>query len=216
MLDPDELLRKALVLPAQERRHLARELLKSLDGAEGPRVPPHPAIPDEGLLMRHSSIAYAVVKLRIGDSDCVLLNYHRQWDDWTFPGGHVEPSDADFHAAATREAAEELAPLRPGEDFEIALEPLARPKLGPVLSPVQWGVATTYHMAFYLLQFKNDPRTSLARLPPGEFRFTAISDLVTASDVSKLLNLFPRELTDGWSSVPLSWSGALDVDPLRA
>ncbi|MDF3067257.1 MAG: hypothetical protein K0R38_2858 [Polyangiaceae bacterium] len=217
MLDADEILREALALPDDEKRYVAQELRKSLGSAPTLRdqVPWHPLIPDEGLLIRRSLIAYIVVKLRIGDEDCLLLNIHRKWGDWTFPGGHVEPYDADFRAAAVREAMEELAPLRPGEHFEIAPEPLASPEWGPVASPTHFGVATRYQSAFFSLQFKKPPTDCLPWLPPGEFRFHPMSNVLERRDVGNVVKVLRYDLATNWSSIPLSWSDPLEIDPLR-
>lgn len=42
-----------------------------------------------------------------GDGREVLLILVRKWQNWMFPKGRVEPSDAGWHAAAQREVKEE-------------------------------------------------------------------------------------------------------------
>jgi 8-oxo-dGTP pyrophosphatase MutT (NUDIX family) len=43
----------------------------------------------------------------LGPDDAVLLVHHRALDRWLCPGGHLEPGDTDFTAAALRELTEE-------------------------------------------------------------------------------------------------------------
>jgi hypothetical protein len=167
-------------------------------------------------LTRHSRVAYAVVKLRVRGQDYLLLNAHRKWGDWSFVGGHVERSDADFWAAAAREASEELAPLSHGVDMEIRRDRLACSEWGPISSSSAGGALTTYQAMFYLLEFKASPRACLARLPRGEFRLIRISELEGHSEVSAIVKNFDQLLAGGWRALPLSWADDLEDAPLRA
>ena len=76
--------------------------------------------------------------------DYLLLNAHHKWGDWSPVGGHVEPCDADWCAAAVREASEELAPLRYGEDIEVDPDEIGRLEWGPVASRSAGGALTQY------------------------------------------------------------------------
>jgi 8-oxo-dGTP pyrophosphatase MutT (NUDIX family) len=161
--------------------------------------------------VRHSRIAYVVAKLRIRGDDYLLLNAHRKWGDWSFPGGHVEPSDADFWAAAVRETSEELEPLRDGVDWEVEREPLVQAEWGPVASKSAGGVATFYQAAFYCLRFKAEPRVCLERLPEGEFRLIRVRDVPTTNGLAGVVSKLAELVPGGWAAIPLGWDEDLDV-----
>ncbi len=66
--------------------------------------------------------------------DALLLVAHRKLGLWLQPGGHIEPDDASFVAAAQREVEEEtgltpLVPLAGGAIFDIDIHPI--PAHGP-------------------------------------------------------------------------------------
>jgi hypothetical protein len=166
--------------------------------------------------VRRSRIAYVVAKLRIRGQDYLLLNAHRKWGDWSLPGGHVEPFDADFWAAAVRETSEELEPLRYGEDLEIQREQLTCSEWGPVASTSAGGALTFYQAAFHFLRFKKNPQPCLERLPSGEFRLVALKDLGSATDVASIVARLGELLPGGLTSLPLSWNDDLEDAPLRA
>jgi ADP-ribose pyrophosphatase YjhB (NUDIX family) len=166
--------------------------------------------------VRHSRVAYVLAKLKVRGEEYLLLNAHHKWGDWSLLGGHVEPSDANFWAAAARETREELAPLRYGEDVEVQRDQLACSEWGPVSSVSAGGAPTTYQARWYLLQFKSNPQACLARLPRDEFRLMRLSDLTESPDVSSVVKRLALLLPGGWSSLPLSWNDDLDEVPLRA
>lgn len=166
--------------------------------------------------VRRSRIAYVVAKLRVQGQDYLLLNAHRKWGDWSLPGGHVEPFDADFWAAAVRETTEELEPLRYGEDLEVQREQLTGSEWGPVSSSSAAGALTLYQAAFHFLRFKTDPRECLERLPPDEFRLVRLRDLASSTDVASIIARLGQLLPGGLTSLPLSWDDDLVDAPLRA
>lgn len=182
-----------------------------------PRVPREELAPlsiaTDGV--RKSRVAYVLAKLKIRGQEYLLLNAHRKWGDWSLLGGHVEPSDSDFWAAAARETSEELAPLRYGEDIEVKRDQLACSEWGPVSSVSAGGVPTNYQACWYLLQFKSDPQACLARLPRDEFRLMRLSDLTDSPDVSSIVKKLAQLLPGGWNALPLSWNDDLDDVPLR-
>jgi 8-oxo-dGTP pyrophosphatase MutT (NUDIX family) len=165
--------------------------------------------------VRLSRIAYVVAKLRVCGDDYLLLNAHRKWGDWSFPGGHVEPSDADFWAAAVRETTEELEPLRDGVDWEIEREPLLHAEWGPIASKSAGGVATIYQAAFHCLRFKVEPRRCLDRLPEAEFRLIRVREVEATSGVASVVTKLGDLLPDGWAAIPLGWDGDLGDTSLR-
>jgi hypothetical protein len=163
--------------------------------------------------VRHTDVVYVVAKLRIGETDCVLLNAHRKWGDWSLVGGHVEQTDPDWRAAAAREVHEEMAPLRCGDDLE--LEPLKAQatEWGPVLSVSAGGKPTCYRARWFLLRFLADPGECLAQLSPTEFRLFRLSELETEEQVSSVVQR-AASLVGGWRALPFSWGKALDKSPL--
>lgn len=165
--------------------------------------------------IRRSRIAYVVAKLRIRGQDYLLLNAHRKWGDWSLPGGHVEPYDADFWAAAVRETTEELEPLRYGEDLEVQREQLTCSEWGPVASTSAGGALTLYQAAFHSLQFKTNPKDCLERLPQGDFQLFRLRDLDTTNNVASVVKMLGELLPGGWQTLPLSWNDDLDDAPLR-
>jgi hypothetical protein len=165
--------------------------------------------------IRRSRIAYVVAKLRVRGQDYLLLNAHRKWGDWSLPGGHVEPYDADFWAAAVRETTEELEPLKYGHDLEVQREPLTRAEWGPVPSTSAGGAPTLYQAAFHVLRFKTNPKDCLGRLPAGDFKLTRVVDVATDSGVASVVKRLGELLPGGLAALPLSWSDELDSAPLR-
>ena len=150
----------------------------------------------------------------MGGDDYLLLNVHRKWGDWSLPGGHVEPFDADFWAAAVRETTEELEPLRYGEDLEVQREQLTCSEWGPVPSTSAGGTPTFYQAAFHVLHFKRHPRECLERLPGGEFRLIRLTDIAASKDVSSIVNRLGQLLPGGWSSLPLSLNDDINEPPV--
>lgn len=157
---------------------------------------------------RTSRIAYVVVRLLVGDTDCFLLRVHRKWGDWGLIGGHVENDELnDWRRAAEREAKEELEPLRLGLDFSLEALDGAPESWGPVPSRSAGGLPTKYCAAWFTLEFLRDPVTRLAELPDDEFLLVERDAALMAAggEVTALLALLDRDLSAGLSSVPLAW-----------
>jgi len=164
---------------------------------------------------RHSNVAYVLAKLRLRGDDCVLLHAHPKWGDWSVVGGHVEPTDVTWQAAAAREVEEEMAPLRYGDDIEVVPLDVPASHWGPVPSRSAGLRPTNYRAEWYLLRFKADPRELLARLPAGEFCVVRVADLAHAPNLSSVIKRAAAVLPHGWDSLPLSWQGNLDQLPLE-
>lgn len=164
---------------------------------------------------RRTDVAYVLAKLRVRGVDYLLLNAHHKWGDWSLVGGHVEPCDADWCAAAVREASEELAPLRYGEDIEVDPDEIGRLEWGPVASRSAGGALTEYRARCYALRFKSDPRACLSKLSESEFVLLPASDLATEPRVSSVVERTAHLLQE-WRELPLSWDADLDDLPLRS
>ena len=100
----------------------------------------HAAIPS-GVSVRLRSAAVLVVLCELPQGTHALLT--RRAPDladypnlWVFPGGLVEPLDADVVAAALREATEEVGINGDAVDVLGVLHPLALPESGYVVTPV--------------------------------------------------------------------------------
>lgn len=163
--------------------------------------------------MRHSDIAYVLIRLHAEGQDCFLLHRHAKWGDWTLVGGHVEPGEErDWLRSAAREACEELAPLVLGRDFEV--EPLRLVlEWGPEPSRSAFGEPTEYRAEYFLLRFLADPRALLPNLPHSEFRLVPISSLDSALEVSRPVRLFLKEVGRRLEELPRSWHGDLRAIP---
>lgn len=167
-----------------------------------------------GKAARRTDVAYVLAKLRVRGVDYLLLNAHHKWGDWSLVGGHVEPCDADWCAAAVREASEELAPLRYGEDIEVDPDEIGRLEWGPVASRSAGGALTEYRARCYALRFKSDPRACLSKLSDADFVLLPTSELANEPRVSSVVER-TAHLLRGWSELPLSWDADLDDLPLR-
>jgi 8-oxo-dGTP pyrophosphatase MutT (NUDIX family) len=166
--------------------------------------------------IRHSDVVFVLAKLRVRGRDYALLNAHPKWGDWSLVGGHVEPTDVDWRAAAAREVEEEMAPLRRGADVDV--EPLDACRVsewGPVPSVSAGGRPTTYRARWYLLRFRSDPARCLEKLSQEEFRLVPVSDLAHEKGVSAVVSRAGEVVPGGWNAVPLSWDADLDELPTR-
>ena len=164
---------------------------------------------------RHSNVAYVLAKLRLRGEDCLLLHAHPKWGDWSLVGGHVEPTDATWLAAAAREVEEEMAPLRYGDDVEVDPLDLPATQWGPIPSRSADLRPTSYRAEWYVLRFKTDPSELLAKLPSGEFCLVRVADLTHAANLSSVIHRAATVLPHGWDSLPLSWQANLDQLPLE-
>lgn len=164
---------------------------------------------------RHSNVAFVLAKLRLRGEDVVLLHAHPKWGDWSLVGGHVEATDATWHAAAAREVEEELAPLRYGSDIEVLPLDVPASQWGPVPSRSADFRPTHYRAEWYVLRFKSDPRQLLAKLPASEFRLVRVSDLQQTPNLSSVIARAADLLPEGWTSLPLSWQDNLDELPIE-
>jgi len=163
--------------------------------------------------MRTSRVAYVVVRLLVGGRDCLLLQHHRKWGDWSLVGGHAELSDGgDWRATAKREADEELIPLRFCTDFTLDPIPHAPTQWGPQESRSAHGELTHYDAAWFALRFLRNPVDCLNRLPRGSFvlieRELALR-IGSEQGITSLLQRLESALPAGLSSVPLAWPNSL-------
>jgi len=160
-----------------------------------------------------------LAKVLVGGVEHVLLHAHRKWGDWSLVGGHVEPTDRDWLATATREVEEEMTPLRCGSDLEVVPLELPESEWGPVPSVSAGGAPTRYRARWYVLRFKSSPRKLLDRLPRGAFKLVPIPQLHEIQPLAAVVDKAQRSLC-GWEHLPLSWDsdiGASDdpVAPIR-
>lgn len=163
---------------------------------------------------RQTDVAYILAKLRIAGVDHLLLRAHRKWGDWSLVGGHVEPTDTSWLRTAEREAQEEMAPLRFGNDFEIVPLTLPESEWGPVPSRSAGGTPTRYRARWYLLRFTANPVELLKKLPRSEFALVPVSSLERFEPLSSVVSKV-HQLLHNWSNLPLSWATDLDDSPLR-
>ena len=160
--------------------------------------------------MRHSDIAYVLVRVHAQGEDHLLLHRHAKWGDWTLVGGHVEAGEErDWCLAAAREANEEL-PWHLGCDFEVDRLELAV-QWGPEPSRSASGEPTKYRAEYFLLRFLRDPRDLLRALPESEFRLVPLSALSggTNLDVSTPVRLLMERVGTSLGEVPRSWHAEL-------
>ena len=163
--------------------------------------------------MRHSDIAYVLIRLQADGEDCFLLHRHPKWGDWSLVGGHVEAGEEhDWLASAAREAAEELAPLRPDADFKVQRLKLVL-EWGPEPSLSAFGEPTEYRAEYFLLQFLRDPRELLRHLPPSEFRLVPIASLARDPEASRPVRLVLEKLGAQLAELPRSWGDELPEMP---
>lgn len=173
----------------------------------GTSVTPRP------LKMRHSDIAYVLIRLHAEGQDCFLLHRHPKWGDWSLVGGHVEADEEhDWLRSAAREAAEELAPLQLNADFKVQPLELVL-EWGPEPSLSAYGELTEYRAEYFLLRFLRDPRELLAHLPLSEFRLVPIASLERDPQVSRPVRLVLEKLRGRLAELPRSWSAELPRVP---
>jgi 8-oxo-dGTP pyrophosphatase MutT (NUDIX family) len=156
-----------------------------------------------------------LAKLRVRGDDYALVHAHPKWGDWSLVGGHVEPTDQTWHAAAAREVEEEMAPLRCDRDVVVERLDLAASQWGPVPSRSASMRPTNYRAEWYVLRFITDPLKSLAKLPLNEFRLVRLSDIDRVSNLSAVVEKAGTLFPDGWASLPLSWPHNLDHVPVE-
>ena len=157
-------------------------------------------------MTRHSEVAYVLVRVDAGGEPLFLLRFHEKWGDWSLVGGHVEQYDeGDWARTATREAEEELAPLKSGKDF-VLLPMLRQPTTwGPVKSRSAGGAETKYTAQFFALRLLGDPARSLKRLPAEDFLLVPQSKLERQprlAAVAATIDVARRKLPAGLKSVP--------------
>lgn len=146
--------------------------------------------------MRHSDIAYVLIRLRSEGKDCFMLHRHPKWGDWSLVGGHVEQGEEDdWLKTASREAEEELAPLTLGGDFTV--EPLpVELRWGPCPSRSAGGMPTEYRARYFVLRFLKDPREILDVLPESEFRLIPIDEVESDEGVGHPVRVFLAQPED--------------------
>jgi len=162
---------------------------------------------------RRSKLALVLICVNIDGAPYLLFHRHRKWGDWSLIGGHVEPSEeGNWLIAATREAGEELAPLRPCVDFVIEPFPMAPIEWGPVPSRTKDNIPTIYIVQYYWLRFLRDPATALAQLDPRDFVLIRLSDIDAAQariGVSDTFERFAASLGNHIRDLPCSWSAPI-------
>jgi len=168
--------------------------------------------------MRHSNIAYVLIRVPTHDGPALLLRRHEKWGDWSLVGGHVEDDELDDWAlAAAREASEELEPLVAGEDFEVApvhAEPIT---WGPEPSRSARGERTIYKIQYYALVFLRDPVALLGKLPPTEFLLVPEGELGrTTHALGSPVHRARQSFHGGLEGVPRAWSEDLDPHALAS
>jgi hypothetical protein len=164
---------------------------------------------------RHSNVAYVLAKLRVRGEDYALVHAHPKWGDWSLVGGHVEPTDQTWHAAAAREVQEEMAPLRCDRDVAVDRLELAASQWGPVPSRSASMRPTNYKAEWFVLRFITDPLKCLARLSLNEFRLVRLTEIDRIPNLSSVVEKAGKLLPDGWASLPLSWPHDLDRVPIE-
>jgi hypothetical protein len=164
--------------------------------------------------VRQSDVAYVLAKLRICGTDHLLLRAHGKWGDWSLVGGHVEPTDHDWRAAACREVQEEMPPLRCGTDVEVVELGVATSEWGPVASRSAGGAPTHYRACWYLLRFLSSPLEVLSRIESEQFLLVPLPELEQFQPLSAVVTR-AADLLDDWQHLPLSWDADLPYAPLH-
>lgn len=161
--------------------------------------------------MRHSDIAYVLIRLQSEGQDFLLLHRHAKWGDWSLVGGHVEPGEeGDWLATATREAAEEMVPLKLREDFE--LEPLKiRMEWGPHPSRSAFGAPTHYRAEYFVLRFLRAPIEVIRRLPQDEFRLVPVDGIRDDDSVSLPVRKLLDHVGPEFDALPRSWEAEVEL-----
>jgi 8-oxo-dGTP pyrophosphatase MutT (NUDIX family) len=154
---------------------------------------------------RHSDLAFVVARIAVDREPHWLLRRHAKWGDWSLVGGHVEADEReDWLRAATREAEEELEPLRHGVDFDVQPMPTSTTSWGPVASRSVAGTPTTYRVRWFVLSFLVDPGDCLAKLSPDDFLLVPESKLLVRDDVSDVTSRLLETLHGDPASIPLA------------
>jgi 8-oxo-dGTP pyrophosphatase MutT (NUDIX family) len=171
------------------------------------------------VMIRQSTLSFVLIKLRLGDRDHFMFEKHSKWGDWGLVGGHAEPGEeGNWLLTATREANEELAPLRAGSDFVLSSlleEPIT---WGPVPSRSAGGQMTKYTAQYFVLSFRVAPERALKRLMSDRFLLVPQAHLENGQwepDVADTLAELARTMFDGLSAIPLSWSDSLNEDEVH-
>ncbi len=161
--------------------------------------------------MRHSDIAYVLIRLQSEGRDFLLLHRHAKWGDWSLVGGHVEPGEeGNWLATAAREAAEEMEPLKLREDFDV--EPLQlRVHWGPHPSRSAFGTPTQYRAEYFVLRFLRTPEEVMRRLPEGEFRLVAVDSIANDESVSFPVRKLLDHVGTEFDALPRSWEADVEL-----
>jgi hypothetical protein len=168
--------------------------------------------------MRTSHVVYVAVRLVVGGRGFFLLQRHAKWGDWSLVGGHVEPYDGDWLAAARREANEELTPLRAETDFTLERIAGAPSHWGPLESRSAHGAPTNYEAAWFALMFLRDPERCLNALPSDAFMLVDREVALGATCERKITSLLRRldaSLPGGLASVPVAWEKSVPVEAIH-
>jgi 8-oxo-dGTP pyrophosphatase MutT (NUDIX family) len=167
-------------------------------------------------MMRHSLLAFVLVKIKIDERDHFLFVKHPKWGDWSLVGGHVEPGEEQhWDRTAMREADEELSPLRSGLDFTLIELLRESVSWGPVQSRSAGGHPTRYSARYFALHFLHDPVDLLPRLSREDFIFVPEAHLEEGKweeDIADTLLQLARVMPEGLSAVPPAWPRALQRD----
>src|SRR5262249_10104325 len=115
--------------------------------------------------VRSVRCGFALVKLSLGGTGCLLMRRDPDWGDLTFIGGHGNPGDrGNLRTTARRECLEEVPALRGAKVFD--LEPLGgEARYGPTRSRSSAGLVE-YTVRFFSFRFRRSPESIAAGFGP--------------------------------------------------
>lgn len=164
--------------------------------------------------LRHTDVALVLIALGVKGVHHWLLRADPSWGDWTFVGGHVEPSEqADWKLSAARETDEEMAPLRCGRELEVTALDLAALEWGPVPSRSAGGRLTLYRAGLFMAAFLIDPRECLSALSGSDFRFFSGPEIAEHFESSSIVRRALAMVDAQQARHIASWAHELDELP---
>lgn len=165
--------------------------------------------------VRSVRCGFALVKLSLGGTECLLMRRDPQWGDLTFIGGHENPGDrANLQTTARRECLEEVPALRGARVFDLS--PLGEEaRYGPTRSRSSPGLVE-YTVRFFALRFRRLPEAIAAGFGPRSLNVWVPQDEVLAArprKISAFAQVLETAAPGGVRSIPLSWSADLPGAP---